>query len=48
MTKLTKFAAGLALALCLTGATAGPALADASDSQPLGACIKEPKVVCAD
>jgi len=46
MKKLSKFVAGFALALCLTG-VASPALADSSDPQPTGVCIKEPRAYCA-
>jgi len=44
--KLTKLAVGAAVAVCLFGATAGPALAD-SGADPLGGCIKQPHIVCA-
>jgi hypothetical protein len=46
MKKLSKFAAGFALALCLAG-VASPALAESSDPQPTGVCIKEPWAYCA-
>ncbi len=44
MKKLTKFAAGLALFMCLSGAAAGTAMADNGDPHPL-AC-NQPKQIC--